>query len=144
MFLFTIKSRLNPKSKVERECPDTNIGGAYINCYISFKDFDAAEQLAKLLIKARGWVPEKRSDAWTIKKGKLRTKRERQYYAEAIKYGYCLVFHTWPNDAPDADSKHETKSKRKTRLPRSRSNKALQLTARQHVSQVTYFLQLEC
>ena len=126
MFLFTIESRINPRSKRSREFADDNIGGAYVNCYIAFKDFDAAEQLAKHLIRERGWVPGRRTDAWRLQKRKLRTKKELQYYAEAMKYGYSLVFHMWPKDAPDASS--EVQRKTKTRFPSSRSNKRLERT----------------
>ena len=101
MYLFTIRSRINPKSKYSEQFSD--FGGAYVNCWIQFKDFEAAEKLAKLLIKEQGWIPEKRTDASEIRKKKLRTKKDKQYYSEAIKYGYSLVFHMWPKDAEDAD-----------------------------------------
>lgn len=94
MYLFTIRSKVNPKSKSAAQAG--NASGAYVNCYISFKDFSAAEKLAKLLIKEQGWIPLKRTEAWNLQKRKLKTKKEREYYSEALKYGYCLVFHTWP------------------------------------------------
>ena len=77
MYLITIRSRIKPNSKAAKEFPE--IGGAYVNCYIQFKDYDAAEKLAKLLIRERGWIPEKRTDAWALRKGKLKTKKEKQY-----------------------------------------------------------------
>ena len=95
MYLFTIRSKVNPKSKAAA-AKFSKAGGAYVNCYISFKDFDAAEKLANLLIRDEGWTPEERTDVWKIQKSKLRTKQDKQYYSEALKYGYCLVFHTWP------------------------------------------------
>jgi hypothetical protein len=101
MYLITFRSTIRPRSKAAREFPD--IGGAYVNCYIQFRDYDAAEKLARLLLRERGWTPEKRTDAWELRKSKLKTKKERQYYAEALKYGYTLVFHMWPKDAEDAD-----------------------------------------
>jgi hypothetical protein len=110
MYLITIRSRIKPNSKVAERFPD--IGGAYVNCYIQFKDYDAAEKLAKLLIRAQGWIPEKRTEAWELRKSKLKTKKEKQYYAEALKYGYSLVFHMWPKDAEDADVDYEAKRKR--------------------------------
>jgi hypothetical protein len=129
MFLFTIKSRTKPKSKAAQEYPD--IGGAYVSCYIAFEDFGGAEKLAALLIRDEGWIPEKRIESWKIQKAKLRTKKDKQYYAEAVKYGYCLVFNMWPKNAPDADNEHESESKRKTRLPRAQSNlKRLERTRR--------------
>jgi len=65
-FLLTIKSRTNPKSKATEEF--AHIGGAYVSCYIAFKDFVGAEKLAKLLIREEGWIPEKRFEAWKIEK----------------------------------------------------------------------------
>jgi hypothetical protein len=111
MYLFTIPSRINPKSKAAEKFPD--IGGAYVNCYIQFKDYEAAEKLAKLLIKEEGWIPEKMTDAWRVQKNKLKTKKHRQYYSEAIKYGYSLVFHMWPKDADDADLDDASKRSKK-------------------------------
>jgi hypothetical protein len=101
MFLFSIRSRVNPKSAYAKANPD--VGGAYANCYVSFKDYDGAEKLAKLLIREQGFIPENDIEAWKLKKQKLKTKKDKQYYAEALKFGYCLVFHTWPNDAEDTD-----------------------------------------
>ena len=101
MFLFTIKATINPRSLDRKRLPE--IGGAYVNCYISFKDFEVAEQLARLLIRKRGWTPAKKSEAWKLQRSKMRTKKQKQYYEEAIKFGYCLVFHMWSKDAPDAD-----------------------------------------
>jgi hypothetical protein len=67
-----------------------------VNCYISFPDSSAAEELARLLIKRQGWNLLKTTVAWKIQRAKLKSKEDRQYYSEALKYGYCLVFHTWP------------------------------------------------
>ncbi len=93
MYLFTIHSKVNPKSKARRlPC----VGGAYVNCYISLSHFSAAEKLAKPLIKDQGWIPVETTDAWKLKKTKLKTKEDKQYYSVAVKHGYCLVFHTWP------------------------------------------------
>jgi hypothetical protein len=43
-------------------------------------------------------------DAWKLQKRQMRTKKDKQYYSEAIKYGYSLVFHLWSKDASDADT----------------------------------------
>ncbi len=108
MFLFSIRSRVNLKSAYAADNPD--VGGAYANFYISFKDYDAAYKLAKLLIREQGLIPEKDTEAWKLQKKKLKTKKEKQYYAEALKFGYCLVFHVWPKDAEDAEVEYEASS----------------------------------
>jgi hypothetical protein len=110
MFLFTFRSRVNPKSKETEKLND--VGGAYVNCWIHFKDYDAAEKLAKLLIKEQGWIPEVKVDESIMQKKFLKKRKEKQYYAEAIKYGYTLVFHMWPKDAPDADVVYEKERRR--------------------------------
>jgi len=109
MYLITIRSRIKPTSKAAERFPD--IGGAYVSCYIQFKDYDAAKKLAKLLIREQGWIPEKRTDAWVLRKSELKTKKEKQYYSEALKYGYSLVFNMWPKDADDADVDYEAEEK---------------------------------
>ena|SRR3712207_1313135 len=109
MYLFTIRARINPKSETAERLPD--IAGAYVNCWIQFKDFEAAEKLAKLLIREQGWIPEQRTDASIIQKKGLKTKKDKQFYSEAIQYGYTLVFHMWPKDAEDADVDYEAKGR---------------------------------
>ena len=96
MFLFTIEARVNPKAKFAAEW--SGVTGAFVNCYVSFKDFELAEKIAKWAVKDSGWIVEKRTDAWKLHKSKLKTKKEKQYYAEALKHGYCLVFHLWDKD----------------------------------------------
>ena len=101
MFLITFRARIKPNSEAAKEF--SNIGGAYINCWIYFKCYDAAEKLAKLLIRESGWIPEKKIEGSVIQKKELKTKEDKKFYAGAVKYGYILVFHTWPKDAVDAD-----------------------------------------
>ena len=93
MYLFTMRARVNPKSKGARKL--RNIGGAHVNCYVSFKDLDAAEKLVRLLIREQGWIPMKGTEACQIQRAKLKTKEAKQYYSEALRHGYSLVFHTW-------------------------------------------------
>lgn len=78
---------------------------------MQFKDYEVAEKLAKLLIRERGWVPEKTTDASVVRKKMLKTKKAKQFYAEALQYGYTLVFNMWLKDAVDADVDYEAKGK---------------------------------
>jgi len=68
--------------------------------------------IAKLLIKEQGWIPEAKTDESRVQKKLLKKKKEKQYYAEAIKYGYTLVFHMWPRDARDADEDYEAEGRK--------------------------------
>jgi len=99
MFLITFRSRIKPGSRVAKEFAD--VGGAYVGCYIQFKDFRVAEKIAKLLIRERGWIPEERTDVVVLQKCKLKTKSDKELYVEALKYGYTLAFYMWPKDAED-------------------------------------------
>ena len=94
MYLFAIAAKVNPKSKLAKEFRE--VGGAFVNCYISFKNYQAAEKLARLLIRENGWIPMKETNAYKLTRSRLKTKKDRQYYSEALRDGYCLVFHTWP------------------------------------------------
>jgi hypothetical protein len=42
-----------------------------------------------------------------MQKKHVKNKKDMQYFAEALKYGYSLVFNTWPKDAPDANTDYE-------------------------------------
>lgn len=101
MFLFSIRARVNPKSTYAKANPD--VGGAYANCYISFKDYDGAEKLAKMLLRENGLVPGKDVEVWKLQRKNLTSEEEKKYYSEALRFGYCLVFHTWPKNADEAD-----------------------------------------
>jgi len=109
MFLITFDSLIKPNSIAAKRFPD--IGGAYVNCYIQFKDYDAAEKLARLLVRERGWIPRQITDARLIRQSKLKTKKQKQFYSEALKYGYSLVFHMWPKEAADSDVNSKVKKK---------------------------------
>lgn len=105
MYLFTFSARVNPKSSDAERLAD--VGGAYVSCWISFKDYEASEKLAKLLIRDAGWIPGKKVDESKVQKKWCRKKSDKRYYAEALKYGYTLVFNMWPRDAEDADVDYE-------------------------------------
>src|ERR1044072_1254283 len=105
MYLFTIPTRIKPNSEAAKRFPD--IGGAYVNCCIQFTEFEAAEKLARLLVRERGWIPNQRTEASVVRKKFLKTKKDKQFYAAAIKYGYTLVFNLWVKEAPDADVDYE-------------------------------------
>jgi hypothetical protein len=42
-----------------------------------------------------------------MQKKHLKTKKQRLYYAEAMKYSYSLVFNMWSKDAPDPTTDYE-------------------------------------
>jgi hypothetical protein len=127
MYLITYRARIKLNTKADKGFPD--VGGAYIGCYIQFKDFRVAEKLARLLIRERGWIPEEQADAVELQKNKLKTKREKELYAEALKYGYTLAFYMWPKDAEGVEVDDFEWKERKTGCqPRRRSHNGMQRT----------------
>lgn len=108
MFLFTFRSRIKPNSEAAQNFGD--VDGAYVNCWINFKDYEASEKLAKLLIRESGWIPEKKTDESIIQKKYLKKKADKKYYSEALKYGYTLVFNMWPKDAQDATVDYDSRT----------------------------------
>lgn len=106
MYLFTFRAIVNPKSKTAFEHSDA--GGAYVNCWISFKDRDGAEKLAKFYIKKAGWIPEMKTEESQVQKSWCKKKTDKKYYAEALKYGYTLVLNMWPKTAQDAGYDYES------------------------------------
>lgn len=110
MYLFTFHSKVNPKSKTAGKFRD--VGGAYVSCWVSFKDFQASVKLAKLLIRDAGWIPEKKVEESKVQRKWCKKKSDEQYYAEALKYGYTLVFNMYPKDAEDANVDYESKRKK--------------------------------
>ena len=127
MFLFTYRARVNPKSAASEEHRES--GGAYVSCYISFKDYDGAKALVKFYIRDQGWIPGKLVNEFKVQKSSCKKKLEKQCFSEALKYGYSMIFNMWRKDAPDAEIDYEVREK-KDLSSRSRANTALQLTAR--------------
>jgi hypothetical protein len=107
MYLFTYRARVNPKSETAAKYLD--FGGAYVSCYISFKDYEGADALAKFYIRDEGWIPEKKVDESKVQKKWCKKKLDKQLYSEAIKYGYSMIFTMWRKDAKDADVDDEAK-----------------------------------
>src|SRR5215208_4026538 len=101
MYLFTFTAKVGPRLRKAEELAE--VGGAYVNCWINFKDHAAAEKLAKLLIRDAGWIPGKKVNVSEVRKKWCKKESDQRYYSEALRYGYTLVFNTWPKDAKDAD-----------------------------------------
>ncbi len=110
MYLFTYRARVNPKSATAQRYSEC--GGAYVSCYVSFKDYEGARALAKFYIRDEGWIPEKMVEESKVQKRWCKKKLEKQCYSEAITYGYSMIFNMWQKNAPDANTDYEAKAKR--------------------------------
>jgi hypothetical protein len=94
MYMFTFLARPNPDNAEYEKA-----GGAYVNCYIDFREPTGARLLAEHYIRQEKWNPEKLDGEYEASTPK--DEEEGQWLSEAREYGFCLVFHMWPVDAPD-------------------------------------------
>ncbi|HQR06527.1 MAG TPA: hypothetical protein PLN21_06880 [Gemmatales bacterium] len=105
MFIVSLKVRHNRQKWPKSLSKD--IGGAYVTCWINYKDYQGALVLSYHYCDEEGWVAETLMEVKSVNRKELKKKANKQYYAEAVKYGYSLVFYTWSKNAPDADVEYE-------------------------------------
>jgi len=105
MFVINIEIEPNPGTEQAEEA-----GGAYAVCWVDFQLQDGAEHLARFYIEQSGWTTKSIKSVEWVNEGYYDTGYEeeekntlKQYYAEAVEDGICLVYHQWPLDAEDAD-----------------------------------------
>jgi hypothetical protein len=104
VFFFTFEATPAPDS--ENAATD---GGAYINCWVNFKQYDGAEVLARYYIEQTGWIPGEITESFIVSGDRYSDDPETlAFYREAEEDGICLSFYIWPRDAPDAtdDPRH--------------------------------------
>ena len=58
MWYFIIKVFPKPNTEIGKEA-----GGAYVNCWINFREKEGAEHLAKFYLEREGWAYEETSEA---------------------------------------------------------------------------------
>ena len=107
MFLFTFLAKINPESRIAHDAEFKDVGGAYVNAWIHFKEYEGAEMLAKFYIEEECWTIERKTKHTKIKKKHCKKKKDKQYYRETLDYGYSLVFNMWRKNAEDADTDYE-------------------------------------
>ena len=68
--------------------------GAFVECWINYRDEDGATALARHYL-GRGWVIVSRLEASSVRKSDLRKKRDVRSWREAKKHGYSITFNLW-------------------------------------------------
>jgi hypothetical protein len=92
MFFFTFTAR--PKSGTRKA---KQFGGAHVDCWINFAQYDGAKHLAKFFIEKNGWtVVRKTSEGWVEQKHYTNDPDGLEAYLEAEKNGACFTLETWP------------------------------------------------
>ena len=86
-------------------------GGAFVNCYVESDDLRSAELRAIASIQEAGWRPH-RVDGWQLTCADCADDTPPEHGGDSSRAlvdqarldGVVCVFHTWPIDAPDADT----------------------------------------
>ena len=94
----------HPKSGSEHEA---KCAGAYVNCWIDFKNQGGAEQLARIALEDDGWIIDKCDEVRCPTRADYESPDDREYlefFDQAHKDGWSFVFNCWDHDAPDKDS----------------------------------------
>ena len=76
--------------------PDT--AGAYVSCWIDFRQRDGAELLARHYVEQSGWTPGEIEEAHWVDEARYAGTPELCYFREAMEDGACLVFHRSPHE----------------------------------------------
>lgn len=98
MYMYLIRAKPTSKSKYARR-----MAGAFVDCWIDFKDSRAGQRLAEILIEEADWeVLSKRPKFWKFKTLRDVRRKDRPYYREAKQFGSSLVFNMWPIKEPKA------------------------------------------
>ena len=75
-----------------------------MNCWVAFAAPDGAKLLARHYVEKEGWIVSRRAAVFAVDEARCKKDRkEKQYFAEAESYGYCLVFHCYPLEETKRD-----------------------------------------
>lgn len=88
---FTIHARPRPGSRLATEW-----GGAFVNCWISFRLQEGALVLAKYYIRGQGWLVRSVQEHRWINRAIDLPPGSRRFFREAQTDGACFEFHFYP------------------------------------------------
>lgn len=97
MWYFIIE--VSPKPETP---PATETGGAFVNCWIDYREQSGAEQLAKFYLEQDGWQYEETQEARWVEKEEYDDDPEgMQYFSDAETNCACFVVNRWPVNGED-------------------------------------------
>lgn len=80
------------------------VAGAYVNCWVEFKSHWGARKLAEVAIEDRGWTIDKIDREFETGRDCYKGDEEDfQYFEEAERDGWSIVFITYDNVASDTE-----------------------------------------
>jgi len=75
------------------------VKGAYVTIYVNYADIDGAYELAKYYIGIDGWrIDELEDEYFVLNSPNDVEKTEVQFYNEALKEGYSLIFNCYESE----------------------------------------------
>ena len=91
--MFFITYHAEPNTGIQ----NSEIGGAYINCWIEAESIDQAEQMARTKIEEENWTILDKEEAYEIQRSDyLENSNGLNYFDQALVDKLVLVFHTYP------------------------------------------------
>jgi TRAP-type mannitol/chloroaromatic compound transport system substrate-binding protein len=92
MWYFELRISPKPDSDSAKEA-----AGAFVNCWIDFRERQGAEQLAKFYLDQEGWKYEETTDAkWVQKQSYDDNPEGLKRFLEAESDSASFVIHQWP------------------------------------------------
>ena len=99
MWYFVLK--VSPKPETEHA---TKAGGAFVNCWIDFREQEGAEHLAKFYLTQDGWDYEETQEvAWVDRATYDPDSDGLRYFIEAEANSTSFVVNTWPANGEDEE-----------------------------------------
>ena len=91
MWYFILKVSPKPDTQLA-----TQTGGAFVNCWIDFRERDGAEHLAKFYLDQEGWNHDETQEAkWVEKHDYDDDSESMQRFLEAETNSACFVVNQW-------------------------------------------------
>ncbi|MFV0680975.1 hypothetical protein [Ottowia sp.] len=78
----------------------SNVAGAFVECWIDFRDLEGTEALCRHYLGSE-WIIAGDVESTRVKKVDLTRKRDRKSWREAKRFGYSMTFNLWPNSSPN-------------------------------------------
>lgn len=75
------------------------LGGAYVNCWIDFRNREGALLLARHFVRRDGWRIRSVQESTWIDGPARAVRGTLRWYREAQRLGACFVFNTYPRNA---------------------------------------------
>jgi len=105
MWYFMLKVSPKPETELAKEA-----GGAFVNCWINFREKEGAEHLAKFYLAEVGWDYEETQEAnWVEKQDYDDDPEGMRHFSEAETDSVCFVAHQWPVNGGEAVEDHDAR-----------------------------------